>query len=151
MAGPREWSPRETRFVLKTELSGDMSGWFPPEQECFVIDIDSRYAKVLLKRRAIFMSAKTSDKDLWEMYFWDASGEYYGVDWEETGDREDEQGRQVVVPDWEKPGRTEVDQAVIREEEVCWTALPKHGEVYVITETVNWDEIQQIANAKKTR
>jgi hypothetical protein len=141
------------RFVLKTELSmaGDMIDWMPEEQECFVIEVTPEYAKSLLSRWAIFMTAAELDKDLWEMYFWDYSGEYYGIDWEETTDKMDEEGRDIVVPRLDAPGRTEVNQVIIRKEEVCWTAMPKHSSVYVLTAPIQWHEIRQIAAVKKAK
>lgn len=152
--GPREWSPRwgqAKRFVLKTELgmASDIIDWMPEEEECFVIDITPEYAKLLLGRLEIFKTAAAADKDLWEMYFWDASGDYYGVDWDETEEKQDEEGREIVVPDLEEPGRTEVNQVIIREEEVCWTAMPKHSSVYVLTAPLYWREIRQVAAVKK--
>jgi hypothetical protein len=154
--GPREWSPRwglTRRFVLKTELgmAGDIIDWMPEEQECFVIEITPEYAKLLVSRLAIFMTARAADRDLWEMYFYDYSGEYYGIDWGETGDKLDEEGREIVVPRLDAPGSTEVNQIIIREEEVCWTAMPKHSSVYVLTAPIEWNEIRQIAAVKKAK
>lgn len=147
--GPKEWSPRwglSRQFVLKTELAmaGDFIDWMPEEQECFVIEITPAYARILLGRLAILITALASDKDLWEMYFWDPSGQYYGIDWEKTDES-------VVVPDLDAPGRTEVDQAIIRRDEVCWTAMPKHSSVYVLTDPIQWHEIRQIAAVKKVK
>lgn len=154
--GPREWSPRwgmTKQFILKTELgmAGDILDSMPEEQQCFVIDITPEYAKLLLGRLEIFKTAAAVDKDLWEMYFWDGSGQYYGVDWEQTEDKEDEEGRSIVIPNFDEPGRTEVDQVIIREKEVCWTAMPKHSSVYVLTAPVYWREIRQIAAVKKAK
>ena len=148
--GPRDWSPRwgKTRkFILKTERT-EVGDWMPEEQECFVIKITPDYAKRLLARLESFLSVKALDGSLWEMYFWDSSGDYYGVDWEKTVEEYDEEGREIVVPDFDAPGRTEVDQLIVREEELCWTAMPKHGEVYIITDPIKWHEIRQIAFEK---
>lgn len=97
MVGPRDWSPRKWQFVLKTELAmaGDLLDWMPEEQECFVVEITPEYAKLLLGRRTILKDAASLDRDLWEMYFWDASGEYYGIDWDKTKDAFDEMGRAI--------------------------------------------------------
>jgi hypothetical protein len=148
--GPRDWSPRwgkPRRFILKTELveAGD---WMPEEQECFVIEITPDYAKVLLARLESFMGVAGQDRALWEMYFWDSSGDYYGVDWEKTVEEYDEEGREIVVPKFDAPGRTEVDQLIVRKEELCWTAMPKHGDVYTVTDAIKWHEIRQIAAEK---
>lgn len=153
MVGPRDWSPRKWQFVLKTELAmaGDIIDWMPEEQECFVIEITPEYAKVLLGRLTIFKNAAFSDLDLLEMYFWDASGEYYGIDWDKTENEFDEKGREIVVPDGTKPGRTEIDQVVIRANGVFWTAMPKHSSVYIITAPIQWDEIKRIATGKKVK
>lgn len=132
---------------MKTELveTGD---WMPDNQECFVIEITSDYAKVLLARLESFLAVSALDKALWEMYFWDASGDYYGVDWEKTVEKHDEEGREIVVPNFDAPGRTEVNQLIIRAEELCWIAMPKHGDVYTMTAPVKWHEIRQIAAEK---
>jgi len=149
-SGPRDWSPRwgKTReFILKTERV-EVGDWMPDEQECFVIKITPDYARRLLSRLESFMGVAAQDKSLWEMYFWDTSGDYYGVDWEKTVEEYDEEGREIVVPNFDAPGRTEVDQLIIRANELCWTAMPKHGDVYIITDSIKWHEIRQIAAEK---
>ena len=148
-SGPRDWSPKwgkSREFVLKTSLveGGD---WHPEEQECFVITITPDYARLLLARLESFMGIEALDKSLWEMYFWDGSGDYYAVNWDQS-EGEDQEGREIVVPNYDEPGRTEVDQVIIRKDEVCWTAMPKHVDVYIVTDGVKWHEIRHIAGER---
>lgn len=128
------------KFILETCLSmgGDI---IDTKLECdlFVVEIDKMLAQEIVNRFKAFDSANENcGGGLWEMYFWDeVNGDYFEQDYDADGDDPVAKGG---------PQRVETGQMIIRADEVCWTASPKHSSIYVVTETIKRGVIQEIAN-----
>jgi len=132
--------------------------------DCAVVELTLRLAEQIHSRVTVAQQAHQQDNDLYELYFWDSTAEFYdyelleacqeavasrssdeaGQDWAKSLD---EIGYAVVPEEVDltrhTPQRTECDQMIIRcsprpswcqpEFEVCWTASPKHSDIYVTT------------------
>lgn len=124
-----------------------------------IVDFTDDLLKLVAKRRKAFIAAKEQDKELVEMYFWDSSPDYYPIGSmekkQEAGESFDDLLAQdegdgefieidaafEVEPDEAAPSRMECFQMVIDENEVFWTAVPKHGNDYCNTVPVTYEKL----------
>lgn len=111
--------------------SGGEFGEVPSDCATFMVDIDQDYAKLLLGRVKALRELRKTDSEAYEIYFWDDAGIYMG----ETDDGK---------PDM---GRVEVGQVIVRENNVCWTAVPKHTDSYIMTDNVEVGTLESIGGA----
>jgi len=118
------------KVVLPVSCSNDYLDGFDE----FVVEIGAVYARLLLERIKLLESIRAKDHDAYEIYFWDCSGEYFGGD-----PSEPDQVRE--------PSRTECNQLVVRDGEVLWTAIPKHTDVYVTTDSIKAADLAEVAGS----
>ena len=116
------------RFILGVSCSNEYLDGF----DYFVVDIEPEYAQQLLKRIELLRFLKKQDGDVYELYFWDYQGDFYGGDPDEHGE-----GRE--------PSSAECTQLVVRENDAFWTAIPKHSDIYVTTDSIRVDQLAEIA------
>ena len=108
--------------------------------DVFMIEITPEYAHQLLERMNLFATAQAKDDSLFEMYFWDCSGDFFALDSLQTDDSD------PLVP-VDEPSRSECNQVVIRAEEVVWFGYPKHGDDQLTTEAIPRKDLLEIASA----
>lgn len=120
------------KFVLEAHCSdsyADLDGY-----DCYVLTVNPAYAEVLLRRVELLRAANRQDSAAYELYFWDAAGEFHGRDFD----------AEELAPSGE-PSRTECDQLVVCANELFWTSIPKYTDVYVTTDAIPVAEIEKIA------
>lgn len=118
------------RFVLfVSQSNGEIAGC-----DYFVVEVSPSYARLLLDRLALLEAAKVKDADAYELWFWDATGDYF------DGDPDAHSDSAV-------PSRTECNQLVVREAAVWWFAYPKHADVQLLTDPVSINDLRAIARA----
>lgn len=116
------------RFVLAVSCANEYLDGF----DYFVIDLDPAYAERLLKRIELFRSLKRQDSEVYELYFWDHQGGFFGGEPDEHDEARE-------------PAHTECSQLVVGDGYVFWTAIPKHTDVYVTTDYLRGDQLAEIA------
>jgi len=116
--------------VLRVSCSDEHLDGF----DYFVVEIGPDYARLLLERIKMFESIRARDQDAYELYFWDYSGQYFRGDPDEPGEVRE-------------PSRAECNQLVVREDEVLWTAIPKHTDVYVTTDSIKTADLAEVAGS----
>ena len=109
-----------------------------------IIEMNIKLRSTIFSRKSTFVKIRAADTDLYEMYFWDYTPEFFSPYLDED-DFSDEFEKIVLSTDgiWEKPenliipentfARIECPQMIIREEGVAWVVIPKHSDVYVTT------------------
>lgn len=134
--------------------------------------IGPKQAEELLALGKIFKAAwkaSTALKaTLWEIYYWDMAGQIDFISfsklYEHVGkavEKMDPELKQVPFKTFEgmtsigitavKRESTEVEQLIVRGNGVAWTALVKHTQVYVTTETIPWSRIRSIAKKRQQK
>jgi hypothetical protein len=103
-----------------------------------VVDIIPEYAFTLVKRVNLLKSVEARDSHAYELYFWDGSGDYFDPSPDDLDGSEE-------------PCRTECNQLVVRKDDVCWMAYPKHGDVQLTTEARPLEELLAIAGTPLVR
>lgn len=116
------------QFVLHVSCANEYLDGF----DAFVVEISPEYARILLERINLLEAVQKQDKDAFELYFWDPSGDYFGGD----PDEPDVAGT---------PSRAECQQLVVREDEVNWVVIPKHTDLYVTTDPIRATDLAEIA------
>lgn len=132
------------KFVLET--SPYMSGEFlsvPEDCTAFVIDIDAEYAKRLLHWMDYVKETATSENGLYSMNFWDYSGDYHQLD-EENSCPDHHEGEIAYRGE---PAAMECNQVTVRADDVCWKAIPKHDSMYILSDSVSRQQLENIVNA----
>jgi hypothetical protein len=118
------------KFVLRASCSNEYLDGF----DFFVVEIGPEYARLLLERIKLLQAVRAKDDEAYELYFWDYSGDYFG------GDPDEQDGPS-------EPSRTECHQLVAREDEVLWTAIPKHTDVTVTTDSIKAADLAEVAGS----
>jgi len=146
---------RHRRLVLKSHFSD--SGCSIASFGCAYVDFDRELCACLVKRAKMFVRCRREDINMNEMYFWDYTCEFFNL----PDSLETAMGSQEVISVGQMPGslakqeaaRTECDQMIVRHTgslehpdvvEFCWTAIPKHCDVYVITADLQWDRLVEM-------
>lgn len=159
-----------TKLLLKTTSNDEM---YDADIKAAYVQISQEQARKIIDRIELFRLAKSLDKDLWEMYFWDYSVSFLDKVWadpaaddygdlvveaeeieaeienlcQDLGNKEFLQLAQDYQLDFDKAAtRTECDQMIVREDEVCWTAIPRHTSIYITTGRLSLTDLQAIAN-----
>jgi len=65
------------KVLIKASVLGDVEG-----PTIILIELDDARKQRVLSRWAMFQAAKNTDKDLYEITFWDIPGYFYDVDWD---------------------------------------------------------------------
>lgn len=143
------------KFLLRTSSSDEH---YNGDIDFCLVEVTKQLARRILHRRKVFTSAKKSEPELWEMYFWGGSGDwvpYSGVFHEKTINITKEQeallddNNFVELPDEysvdpDSLVRTECEQMIVREDEVCWTVIPKHSSIYIMTHPLPYKLIEKL-------
>lgn len=125
-----EAKPR--RFALRVSSPSEYWNGF----DTFEIEITPDYAKLLLDRIQLLKGVREHDEEAYELYFWDYNGDYFGGDPDEPdADRE--------------PSRAECNQLIVREDEILWTAIPKHTDIYVTTDSITAADLAEVAGGPR--
>jgi hypothetical protein len=127
------------KFCLEATIG--MAGDFldaPDGFDVFVVEIDQEYAASLLSKIDALREVKKHHSTIWEMYFWEPSGEWFARDHD-----------QVEPTAKGEASRTECDQLVAREDEVCWTTIPKHASVYMVSGAIPRSALESIAKGEE--
>lgn len=145
----------KSRFLLLgMSAQNPNDGGFESPSYC-VVELDKRYLQTLLDRHQVFMQAHKQSDSLWESYYWDGSPTVYDAVVDEIHDampdavREDNYGEGFYLadaspfPDGTESARIEVPQLVVREENVHWVFMPKHGDSYYQTASVPVDKLKE--------
>jgi len=130
------------RAVRSIELYGDQCDFA-------LVDLEKGLLAAIHARRKAFVAAKRRDSDLVEMYYFDASAQFFrcygalemqGYDFEEIG---------TVPSDFEVPDehfqRTELNQMVVMEDNVYFLAHPMHCDYHVTTHYLSERYISELA------
>ena len=126
--GTMNMTKESKQFVLHVSSTNEYLDGF----DTFVVEINPEYARLLLDRIKLLEAVQKEDKEAYELYFWDPSGDYFEGDPDE--------------PDADRaPSRAECHQLVVRQEEVNWVAIPKHTDLYVTTDSIRVDQLTEIA------
>jgi len=115
------------RFILGVSCSNEYLDGF----DYFVVDVDPTCAQLLLKRIELVRSLKKQDSDVYELYFWDYQGDFF------AGDSDEHDGGR-------EPSTAECQQLAVRENDLFWTAIPKHTDIYVVTDSIRADQLAEI-------
>lgn len=131
--------------------------------DCAVVELTPSLVKLIRRRAALAKRARRQDRDLWELYFWGCTAEFFDYalitaceaafqDGEEAkawSDGFERDGRAVLPLGADvsalEPQRTECDQMILRcvpgsrhtDIEVAWLAIPKHCDIYITTRDVS--------------
>lgn len=120
------------------------------------------------QRVALARQAGQQDTDLYELYFWGGTAEFYEraiLDaYPESLETDLERDGHARLPGEEilssrEPQRTECDQMVVRcslyrpdpEFEIAWTASPKHSDVYVTTRELRLEALEAYVQGEKAK
>jgi len=126
--GTMNMAKESKQFVLHVSSTNEYLNGF----DTFVVEISPEFAQLLLDRIKLLEAVQKQDKEAYELYFWDPSGDYFGGDPDEhDADR--------------PPSRAECQQLVVRQDEVNWVAIPKHTDLYVTTDPIRVDQLAEIA------
>lgn len=127
-----------------------------------VVDLDDEMIKLIAARRKLFLAAREQDKQLYEMYFWNTSADFYGASFGRTEDHEDDGVEEafdkalgdkewVEIPeDFDtsgeaghptSPDRTDCDQMIILEDGVMWHAADHYGDTITSTARMSYEAL----------
>ena len=145
--------------------------------DCALVELTPALAEQIRSRVALARQAGQQDNDLYELYFWGSTAEFYDsklIDAcaEAAASRGSEEAASKWLSDFEDAGyaivptgvdlaahesqRIECSQVIIRcspssyrpEFEVCWTASPKHSDVYVTTRDLPLKRLEELLAAE---
>ena len=116
------------RFILSVSSANEYLDAF----DYFVVEISPEYAQTLLKRIELLRSLKKQDSDVYELYLWDYNGDFFG-------------GHPDEHDASRESSSAECNQLAVRENDVFWTAIPKHTDIYVTTDSIRVDQLAEIA------
>ena len=144
--------------------------------DCALVELTPSLAEQIRSRVALARHAGQQDNDLYEMYFWGSTAEFYDSKLmdaceEAVALRGDDQAASKWLNDFEETGfaavpagvdlgslgpqRIELSQMIVRcspsaqrpEYEICWTASPKHSDVYVTTRDLPLERLEELLAA----
>jgi len=131
------------KLILETTSSDEN---YNGDCDYATVELTPNLAKLALRRIKALKQIHEQDDQIWEMYFWDDSSVFFEGHDELESFTDAETGEACVfsrnVPfhaaaEFKVPAdhiqRTECNQMIVREEEIAWTAIPKHSSVYVTT------------------
>lgn len=145
--------------------------------DCALVELTPALAEQIRSRVALARQAGQQDNDLYELYFWGSTAEFYDSKLmdaceEAIASRGSEEAASKWLSDFEDAGyavvpaavdlaahesqRIECSQVIIRcspsshrpEFEVCWTASPKHSDVYVTTRDLPLKGMEELLAAE---
>ena len=123
------------KFILQARLSmaGDTLD-LPDGYDCCVVDIGVAYAKLILSR----MDALGGILRAYEIYFWDYNASWHAMD------------QDLVEPtEIGEASATECDQLIVRKDDICWTTIPKHTGLYIMSDEIKRETIEAIAAGRE--
>lgn len=123
-------SSEAKQFILGASCPNEYLDGF----DYFVVEISPEMAQALLDRIKLFKDVQRHDRQAYELYFWEYSGDYFGGD---PGEHD-----ASSEPSW-----TECSQLVVSENEVFWTAIPKHTDIYVTTDSIKAADLAEVAGS----
>ncbi len=127
------------KFCLEGGMSGGGATLDPPEgYSCCVVEITQEYATLILARMKALDELHAADDRAYEIYFWDNDAEWYATDYD---------AEELV--EIGEASRTECDQSIVRQDEICWTTIPKHSDVYMVSDGIPRKTIEAIAAGKE--
>jgi hypothetical protein len=109
--------------------------------EFVFVQVTKELAELILKRRKSFLAMEAEDKKLCEIYFFDHHATYlsYGAVPDEF---QDETLKPLSwSPEEDSSENVEVAQMVLDCDGVRWTAVPKHSDIYITSETIPFTDI----------
>jgi hypothetical protein len=145
--------------------------------DCALVELTPALAEQILGRVALARQAGQQDNDLCELYFWGSTAEFYDSNLidacaEATAAHGSEEAASKWLSNFEDAGyalvpigvdlaahesqRIELSQMIVRcspsshrpEFEVCWTASPKHSDVYVTTRDLPLKRLEELLAAE---
>lgn len=131
------------KLILETTSSDEN---YNGDCDYATVELTPNLAKIALRRIKALKQIHQQDDQLWEMYFWDDSPIFF-EGYDELESLTDAETGETCVFSRSMPfhaaakfkvpadhfQRTECGQMIVREEEIAWTAIPKHSSVYVTT------------------
>ena len=146
--------------------------------DCAIVELTPALAEQIRGRVALARGAGQQDNDLYELYFWGSTAEFYDYKFldacdEAVASRGSEETASTWLSDFEdtgyavvppgvdlgsqEPQRIELSQMIVRcspsshrpEFEVCWTASPKHSDVYVTTHDLPLNRLEELLAAER--
>ncbi len=158
MKAAKKQKPVEPVLFL---LNADANDEHFDGMNCALVEIGQEHAAQLLQLRIVFQRAKgaASASSLYEMYYWDHSARWFDS-CRTTGIEAPDDWRRLEPAELTPPAisppfadenveRSECDQLVVDVDGVKWTAIAKHADVYVVTRTIPWAEIEKIAGGAR--
>jgi hypothetical protein len=147
------------KIVLQTDSTNPE---YNADCDCAVVEVTPSLVQLIRRRAALAKQARRQDRDLWELYFWGHTAEFFDYslvsaceaafgdskeakDWSDGFERD---GHAVLPPTADlaavEPHRTECDQMIVRcvpgsrrtDIEVAWLTIPKHTDIYITTRDV---------------
>ena len=116
----------------------------PLNTSLFVVKINKAYAERLIEKIRLVSSLIADDDTLYEMRYWDASGDYFA---ESDGAKGVPEGSATG-----DPATVECCQLVVFKDEVAWTGIPKHGDyVEIVTDRFPLKALEGIAAGRFTK
>lgn len=159
------------KIVLQTDSTNSE---YNADCDCAVVDVTPSLAKQIRRRAALAKQARRQDRDLWELFFWGCTAEFFdyalisaceaafqnGEEAKAWSDGFERDGRAVLPPHADitalEPQRTECDQMIIRcvpsshrtDIEIAWLAIPKHSDVYITTRDVSLASLEALVPSR---
>jgi len=134
------------RFLLETwsSFEGDKA-----DCDFGYVDLTREYARELLARYEIFLSAKEKDEGVSSLSFWDRSVRYFRSADEVVGRFGEWEDRIALPEDFVLPEdleqNTRYDRVVAIDGKMFWEATPKHTNITIEARGIPVEEIRKIA------
>ena len=148
------------KIVLQTDSTNPE---YSADCDCAVVEVTPPLVKLIRRRATLAKQARSQDRDLWELYFWGCTAEFFDyalisaceAAFEDVDEAKDwsggfERDGHAVLPLTAalatlEPHRTECDQMILRcvpgsrrtDIEVAWLTIPKHSDIYITTRDVS--------------
>jgi len=159
------------KIVLQTDSTNSE---YHADCDCALVEVTPSLVKLIRRRVALAKQARRQDRDLWELYFWGCTAEFFdyalistceatfqdGEKAKAWSDGFERDGRAVLPPRADitalEPQRTECDQMIIRcvpssrrtDIEIAWLAIPKHSDVYITTRDVSLASLETLVASR---
>jgi hypothetical protein len=119
-----------------------------------VIEMNDAIKERILAFHKLFLEARAKCDSLYEMYFWDYTPDFYNctlVDggntpWMDRVQTDEFAVERSIDLSHAKDARqsVECEQLIIREDDFCWTAIPKHSSIYVTTKSFKYEQLKDM-------
>ena len=156
------------KIVLQTDST---TPEYNADCDCAVVEVTPSLVKLIRRRATLAKQARRQDRELWELYFWGCTAEFFDYaligaceaafeaveeakDWSGGFERD---GHAVLPPSADvtalEPHRMECQQMILRcvpgsrrtDIEIAWLAIPKHSDIYITTRDVSLATLETLA------